>query len=120
MAITAKSKLASTWFTPNSEKNSSNPTKFKIRYLTGREFLEVKDHLIFDEENDRVLIGGKGLFLAVRFCLEDWENYLDEDGKPIKFSKDEIENIPENILFELAMAIINKKSALTEEEKKIL
>ena len=106
MAINAITKIAADWYTPESEREEENPTRFKIQPLNGLQHMEVLNDLY-----------KSGPFNALRYGLVGWENFSDENGKEIKFSAKNIERIPPLLLSELSTEIVNR-SELGEDATK--
>lgn len=114
MALNAAPKLKSDWFTPESERESDNPTRFKYKPLDSVQMTEVLLHV----STESGTITGKGLNLAVQYGLEDWENLMDPDtGKPLKFGRMNIKRVPNSILLDLANTIIEASDLGEAEEK---
>lgn len=116
MAITVLTGLAEEWFTPEDERGEDTPTRFKIRPLNGMEFLEVMAE--GEQVGDSFVTNHAGRTLLLRRGLVDWENLLEENGRPLKFSVHNLAKIPANILAELSNEIM-QRSALAMEEKKV-
>ena len=116
MEITAISKLTTADYIPENDKESSEPTAFKLKPLNGMQYMEVIAELKTDE-NGEASLTGKGLGLAIKFGLAGWDNFCDEDGKNLKFNRLNIVKIPPIILTELAGEIINRSEVGAEERK---
>lgn len=117
MAVKALNPIAPRWYTPKSEEGSENPTRFKIRGLNGNEQGYVWPELVVDNELKTVTgMTGKGLELALRYGLVDWENFSNDQG-PVAFSVQNFAFIDYGLRTELAMVIV-AASYVTPEEKK--
>ena len=104
------------WYTPESEEDEEKPSKFKIKPLNGEQFMEV----VADSETDRsgdIRLNGRGLKLALRYGIIDWENIEKENGIPLKFSVHNLKLLPMEVLSDLASEIVNR-SAMEDDETK--
>ena len=110
MAIVAISGFMPVDYILNSDKDSGNPTVFKLKPLTGTEYLEVASEFSFSPEGDTKL-SGKGMRLAIKYGLTGWTNFLDENDRQVKFSKGNIDKIPPVALMELTNAILEQSEA---------
>jgi hypothetical protein len=110
------------WFTPESESNQPEQTRFLLRGLTG---LQKLDFYAATESSSRAGI-------AVRHGLLSWANVTDADGKTIwpaghqppeekdaiSMSPTELMNrLSEGTLIDLANAIITASKPTAEEKK---
>ncbi len=111
--IKALEGFAPEWWTPEGQEQQ-NPTRFKIRPLDGAEYGEVADHL--SVEGTRFFISAKGREVALRYGLEDWENFANSKG-PIEFSEENKRYIPTKIRG-LIVTRIMKISQLSGDEVK--
>lgn len=109
MAIVGITDLAPYWFTPTQEE-SETPTRFKLKPLDGFETLEVSAEV----GARRVAAAQK---LAVKYGLVDWENFCDESGNNIKFSRENFRLLPVGAIAEIAVQVING-ATLDKEQKK--
>lgn len=116
MSITAISKLIAEDYIPQSDIDSDNPTKFRLRPLNGMQYMEVMSELIRNDDG-QLRISGKGMKMALQYGLIGWSNFRDEDGNELKFNILNVEKIPPVILSELASEIISR-SEIGEEERK--
>ncbi len=117
MAIRALNPFAPFWYTPRGEEGQEKPTRFKIRGLDGTELGYLSPELVVDEAKGMVTgMSGKGLELALRYGLLDWENFENDQG-PVRFSVGSFGKIPYVIRGELAMNIL-AASYVQEAEKK--
>lgn len=114
--IKALNPMEACWYTPESEKEESNPTRFKIKGLMGDQFAEVVPEFVFTDTGALKNITGKGILLCLNYGLTDWENFANDSGN-VKFSRGRTNLLPYAIMAELALEII-KASTPTEEEKK--
>ncbi len=114
MSINALTKIAPTWYTPESEKDSDDPTRFKIRPLTPPERESVTEL----DDDGSFNIPPKNFGQVLRLGVVDWENFNDaETGKPIKFSYTNHWRIPWEIRLELAGQILISSQLSGDEEK---
>ncbi len=103
MAIKAYKGMTPEWYTPSDQEGQDEPARFKIRGLTGPEFLDVQSH--FDIANAQVK--GSGLVLACRLGLLDWENIVDDEGKSTTFTKaGGIDRLPAEVIATTGSKII--------------
>lgn len=119
MAIKAKSPLAPYWYIPKSEKESANPTKFRLRTLDGLEYQDVD--LYRDTKTGNWRATQSGVRSVLGAALLDWENMLDGQGSPLAFNAHDkgksLSVIPAEILSELFWEVV-MKSALDEGQEK--
>ena len=114
----AASIVTATWYTPKSEEGKDAPTRFKLRGLTGIEFLEVSEHVKLKK--------GKWSFnveaqkISLKYGLVDWEKFTDENGD-VAFSYDyeiNLSRLPATIIRELSNEIIEARTQLAAEDEK--
>ncbi len=110
MSIKALSGIAPEWFAPKQD-DEENPTRFKIKPLSGIEHLEVLSNC------DGYLLTGKGITAALKSGVVDWENFNDVDGNEIEFSFSKFGLIPALVVNELADRIM-ELSTLRDKERK--
>lgn len=115
MPLIKHNKLDPVWFTPDEYQGDEDPIEFKIKPLTGAQSVEVGTEIV--EVAGVTRVTGKGLLLAVRHGLIGWRNYIDDRGKDIKFSIMEANNLPSDLLSEIAVRIY-ELSEPDENEKK--
>lgn len=110
MAITLSNKVAPEQYTPIREKDSENPTTFKLKPLDGFEYLEVIGHASAD--------GGKltseGIKLCLKYGLQDATNLQDGKTKKVKLDPKRLDPL---LLAELAGRIMDI-SHIGEDERK--
>lgn len=110
MAISALKKIAPSWYTPEAERGSNNPTRFKLRPLTPPEMESV-----FEQVGDGFGVPPKNYSTVLKLGITDWETFDDENGKALKCSPVNHQRIPAAIRFELAVEILGM-SQMDEEE----
>ncbi len=116
--LKALKKIAPDWYTPNSQKKKKNqkkednPARFKIRPLTPPE----RESLM---ESDGVFYVIRPVRYAdvLRMAVSDWENFIDEDGKPVEHKATEHWRIPGPDRIDVALEILNRSRLLDEEAK---
>jgi len=116
MAIAkSKTKLQPYWYTMESEREQENPTRWYIQPLkpAQRELLTT-----FDSHRN-LGFHMHSYNQALLFSLIDWQNFNDEDGDPVIFSKENFELMDEVDRTYLALEIYNG-SYLKEQERKNL
>ena len=117
MAIKALNPVSPRWYTPRAEEGQENPTRFKIRGLNGTEQGYVWPELKVDDELKTVTgMSGKGLELALRYGLVDWENFANDKG-PVAFSPQNFPYIDYGLRAELAMCIVAASYVSLDEKK---
>ncbi len=119
MAIKAKTPLAPYWYTPKDEKDSANPTRFRIRALTG---IECQDIEIHKDARGNYRVSATSANAILGYALLDWENLPHpESGEPLKFDmQDKAESLSwlhADIITELVWEVV-VKSRLTEDQEK--
>lgn len=96
-------------------------TIFKLKNLTVRESEQIKNSLftkqgIGKKTIEQLLIGSQER-QSLEIGLVGWENFVDQDNKPIPFSKQKFDYIPAKYRAEIALEI-RGESELSEEEVK--
>lgn len=117
MAIKALDPMVPIWWTPESEAKSENPTRFRIKPLTGIQRIEVNTDTKMTGRG--LVISAAGIRTALRYGLVGWENFNNADG-PVVFSFDVDENLavlPEGVILKLVDRILTA-SSVSEEAKK--
>jgi hypothetical protein len=113
MAIKATTGLVPEWYTPKIEEDADDPASFELTPLKAPQIAGLQG------EFSRVTgeISGKGLYEAAKIGITDWKNFNDHEGKPLKFSKSNIDVIPYNILIELGGEVLANSFLTGEDEK---
>ena len=96
---------------------ASRRTVFKLKSLTVGEVEQLKNLLFLKHEGEEKLLIGTQERRALEMGLVGWENFVDEAGKPIAFSRENFDYIPAKYRTELAMEI-RGEAELTEDEVK--
>lgn len=91
MALRVASPLSPFWYTP--EGQDGDPTRFKIRGLTGLELSDVNASARRDPDSQSVIFTSGSIRIALRAALVDWENFLGADGAPVPFGADKEANL---------------------------
>lgn len=117
--IKALKNLASTWYTPLSERgNTVSPTRFLIRPLDGIERLGVN---YARDDFGNFSLPSESARAALKHGLQGWENFMDDDGSPVQYVPGDrdmnLRRLPAELVAELTMEIW-VSSVLTEEERK--
>jgi len=115
MAITVNKKLGSTWYTPDSEKESEEPAKFKIKQLNGEQLDDALNGAVMSE-GGRLRLSPSGVRAALKAGIEDWEG-INDGGDKLKCTHVNHRFLPWSLRQELAGEIINQ-SMLSEEDEK--
>lgn len=111
MAIKALTGLVPEWFTPESERDSDDAARFKVKPLDTKEVVEIQNHRT---ENG---IGPEGLYRAFELSVIDWENVNDRNDKPLKCNRTNFKAIPIEIVAEVGAHAITI-SFLNEDDEK--
>ena len=107
MSIQIISNITPFDYTPTGDRESADPTVFKLLPLNGMQYMEVMNELTRDA-NGTMKLSSRGLQQALKYGLIDWKNLCDENGKNVKFNAFNINKIPPFILTELAGEIIDR------------
>jgi len=116
MAITVKKKLGSSWYTPDSEKESEEPAKFKLKDLNREQLDDVMNGATILESGN-IRLSPMGTRAALKAGLEDWEGINDEDGGKVKCTFVNHRYLPWGLGQDLAAEILTR-SMLSEEDEK--
>lgn len=114
MAITALTGLVPEWYTPEVEKESDDAARFKLKPLDSKVMVEIQGFA-----NEGTGIAAEGLYRAFELSILEWENINDTNGKPLKCTRNNIKNIPVDIIAECGAHAISI-SFLSEDEEKNL
>ena len=112
--ITIRKQLEAHWWRLD-ESDTASP-EFFCKPLTRLQLVDVTREMGMDQF-DRFAMTGKGIKTLFTFGLLDWRHIVDEQGKPIKFSQSEAENLPASVLTAVAGHIF-ESSVVTAEQKK--
>jgi hypothetical protein len=115
MAITALSGIAPEWYTPEQDGEEGDKTKFHLQPLTSMQHAEMFATCCI--EDGMVHLSDKSVQVCLKYGLIGWENFKDESGELIEFSRILISKVPGDTLFELAGRIF-KTSMLGDTDKK--
>jgi hypothetical protein len=116
MAIKAIDILAPSWYTPKSEAESENPTRFEIKPLDALEYAEVYGHTA-TRDDGTILFTREGFYAALRFGVVNWENFADSKGQPIDFAKTNFRRIPMPLIQELVSEILDRSELGVQDQK---
>ncbi len=112
MSITALKKIVPDWFTPSSEKDGDDPTKFKIRALTSPQLEDVFEFV----QGQGLGVPPRNYSRVLKHGLVDWtDNFCDENDKKLKSNFTNHDRIPFGIRSELVGEII-VRSQLDEDD----
>ena len=114
--ITALSNIAAEFYTPTTEIDEENPTRFKLKPLNGIDYMNVITESGTNADGNFVLSASSGQ-RALKSGLVDWENFTFADGKDVKFSIHNFKLIPAEILAELIGQIMSISSTDASAEK---
>jgi len=112
MSITALTGLVPEWFTPDSQKESDNPARFKVKPLDSKQMVEIQ---AFHKESGG--ISPEGLYRAMEISILEWENIFGPNEKPLKCTRHNVKAIPIEVIAEVGAHAISI-SFLTEDEEK--
>lgn len=101
--------ITSYWYTPESERDSAQPTRFHIRPLTGEELEMVLPELY--QVGTELRITPAGSRTVISCAILNWENFN------VEYKRENFKLIPRDIRQELVDVIVDK-SFLSETERK--
>ena len=120
MALTAIDPQKTVDYILEEDKNSDNPTIFKLKILSAREWSHAQDALRSKEEETEVEMG-KYFYTLLRYGLAGWENFIDTEGHSIKFRKrgdgSHLDILKPEWRNEIAIKIAEINTTTEEEEK---
>lgn len=116
MTIHAKNTFTPVIFTPDSEKDSDDPTTFTLKPLNGLEYMQVLNNTTIDD-NGVTKLSATGLELALRHGLTGANNLIGENGKPITLNRFTMKTLSAVLLIEIANAILEASEIDGEERK---
>ncbi len=112
MAIRAMTGLVPEWFTPEDEKEASEPARFKIKPLDQKQLIEIQNH-----RRDDASISPDGLYRSFELSVVDWENVNDQNDKPLKCTRNNFKHIPIEIIAEVGAQAISVSFINEDDEK---
>lgn len=125
MAIRALSKVTPEWYVPEEEydikkkrgkevdrKPKEGATRFHLRPLTPPEKEKATEF-----NGIQFVIPVRNYDMVLRMGVVDWENFIDTNGKPLKFSVHNIQLIPSSLRLELAGEILLRSQLMENEAK---
>lgn len=112
MAITALKKVSTSWYIPEQEKDSDNPTRFLLRPLTPSQREECME---ISYAGLRIQPAQYKKVLA--FGLAGWENFIDDSGVNVEFTRNNFDLIPGSLRIELALEILMRSNLGDDEIK---
>jgi len=116
MSITAISGLTAEKYIPEIDKDSDEPTSFKLKPLSGVHYMSIMAE-VTELGDGESRITGNGLRLAIKHGLVGWDNFNDAQGNKMKFNPVNVKKIPPAILTELAGEIISRSEVGGEQIK---
>ena len=119
--LTIKKKLAATWFSAAEtswfKQHGSDPApEFELVPLTSSQWLDVRNEVRLSA-GGQITMTGIGAVTALEASVRNWRNVFDESGQPIEFKRKHIEELPTQLLLDLAIEIANR-AVLSESERK--
>lgn len=112
--------VTATWYTPRSETENETPARFKLRGLTGLEFIEVQQKVRQNDEGGYV-ITAEAMHVALKYGLCDWEAFVDSHGADVPFArsqKDNIARLSSTLVIELSNEVMARTELPDEVKKK--
>jgi len=111
--LTAAQKLAPFDHVLESDKDAAQPTIFRLRPLQAHEYLAAGEIMSTQTRGDAYAY-------ILQRALLGWSFFADEDGKEVKFSSNQAENIARLTISQLPLlgAKVLEVSALDEAERK--
>lgn len=119
MSLTLHKGLEPEWFIPESQKEESNPVQFKIAPMKSRQYVIFAtgiDYSDGDTGEPKVSFSERSINIALK-QVKGWKNVNDENGESIAFTRSRLDDIPNEIMFEL-IGRIAEISHISEEEEK--
>lgn len=110
--------IVADWHTPKTEEGKESPTRFKLRGLTGMEFLAVHEKAI--ERDGVYILGTEAQKTALKYGLVGWENFYDKNTM-VEFSRkpeDNLARIPFDVIKDLTNKILDSTELSGDDEKK--
>jgi hypothetical protein len=115
--LKALNPLTPDWYTPKAEEGKDNPTRFRIKPLSGVEAMDLE---LFQDVEGNTRISGRSARTILRHGLSDWENFgTDTEKVPFKGGNpdENIARLPTGIADEL-VAEIFRRTVMMENERK--
>lgn len=112
MSITALTGLVPEWFTPDSQKDSDDPARFKVKPLDSKQMVEIQ---AFHQESGG--IAPAGLYRSMEISILEWENVNDANGKRLKCTRHNVKAIPIEIIAEVGAHAISVSFMSEDDEK---
>jgi len=112
MSITALTGLVPEWYMPDSEKESDDPARFKLKPLDSKQMVEIQ---AFHQATGG--ISPEGLYRSMEISILEWENVNDVNGKKLKCTRHNVKFIPVETIAEIGAHAISI-SFLSEDEEK--
>jgi len=116
MSIKVNTGLVADWYTPESEKDSDNPARFKLKPLDGLTQVDVYSKAKITEQGGFVPTR-QAAEVALRASLIEWENIDDANGRPLKCSPHNFRHLPGEIVQELTQEILIRSDLDEDDEK---
>ena len=102
MAIKALRGVSVEWYTPEDQRDDDSPTKFLLKPLTPPELEQVMEAL----PDGSIGIPISNYSRVLKLGLKDWENFTDDEDKPIKATFVNHYRIPQQYRIELGAQIL--------------
>ena len=115
MTIQAITNLVADWYTPKSQLDDPEPTRFKLKPLDGQQYMNVMVESRDDGAGNPQLTPA-GFNSALQQGVVGWENLMD-GSRPVPFNKRGLGVVPMEILLELATEIVNRSTPDDDEKK---
>lgn len=113
MTIKALTGLVPEWYIPEDEREASEPARFLLKALNAPQVAKLQGEF----KSDTGEVSGVGLYEAAKAGVVDWENVIDHDDKPLKFSRRNFDVLPYAFVLELGGQVL-ANSLMTDEDEK--
>lgn len=116
MAIIAQAKITEHEYIIEDDRDSDNPTKFRLQPMDGQQYMGVMAEANMDDDG-MMSFSETTMKKTLKYGLIGWSNFVDEDGKDVKFSRNTVGRVPVTVLTELFSEIIRMSSVSDDETK---
>lgn len=114
MSITALTGIVPEWFTPESQKESDEPARFKMKPLDSKQLVEIQSY-----HTPEGAIAPAGLYRAFEIAVMEWDNVNDQNGKALKCNRGNVKVIPIEIIAEAGAEVISISFLGAADEKNL-
>jgi len=113
MADTALKGLVPEWFTPEDQEHDDAPARYKLKPLKPPQIARLQKE--FDSETGA--IGAVGLYEAAKSGIVGWENVNDQEGRELRYTRVNIDELPYSRILELGGQILANSFLTGTDEK---